>query len=89
MTTLAEKLADSASPTFAAASKPKKEVSAGKKVFGVIAGLVQVSLLVAALADIARRDEERINGPKWVWASISFINFIGPIAYFMGGRKIG
>lgn len=49
--------------------------------------LVQVGLLIAALWDIRRRADEEINGSKALWIAVSFINFIGPIAYFSFGRK--
>jgi hypothetical protein len=51
------------------------------------AGIVQVALLLTALADIVRRPAEQINGPKLAWAAASFVNFAGPIAYFAFGRK--
>lgn len=48
--------------------------------------LLQLGLIVVALVDLARRRET--NGPKWVWVLvILLINFIGPIAYFLVGRK--
>ena len=31
--------------------------------------------------------EEEIRGNKWVWRAVVFINFIGPIAYFIVGRS--
>jgi len=53
----------------------------------VIAGAVQLTLLAAALFDISRRPQEQIKGPKPLWVGISFINTIGPLAYFFFGRK--
>jgi len=53
----------------------------------VAAGVVQVSLLVAALADLRRRPADQINGSKLVWLPLLFVNFIGPLAYFRFGRK--
>ena len=55
---------------------------------GIVAGIVvQVALLIAALADILRRPAEQINGSKRMWAALSFVNYVGPIAYFVFGRK--
>lgn len=51
------------------------------------AGVVQVGLLVAALVDLGRRDPEQVRGPRWVWALASFVNFVGPISYFVAGRR--
>ena len=47
--------------------------------------LIQLTLVVFALADLLRRENTR--GPKWVWALvILFVNMIGPIIYFLVGR---
>ncbi len=47
--------------------------------------LIQLALIVFALADLLRRDNTR--GPKWVWVLvILFVNMIGPIIYFLLGR---
>ena len=55
---------------------------------GIVAVIVvQVALLIAALADIRRRPAEQINGSKRMWAALSFVNYVGPIAYFVFGRK--
>lgn len=48
--------------------------------------IVQVILAIVALIDIARI--HATNGPKWVWVLVAlFINTIGPIVYFVFGRK--
>lgn len=47
---------------------------------------IQLILLVVALIDLIRI--RSTNGPKWVWALvIIFFNVIGPIVYFIFGRK--
>ncbi|MEW6094296.1 MAG: PLDc N-terminal domain-containing protein [Chloroflexota bacterium] len=48
--------------------------------------ILQLALMIAALVDLARREHTR--GPKWVWVLvIVLVNFIGPIVYFVIGRK--
>ena len=48
--------------------------------------LIELALLITALVDLIRR--EKTNGPKWAWALvIVLVNFIGPIIYFIAGRK--
>jgi hypothetical protein len=45
-----------------------------------------LALEVTALVDLYRR--ERANGPKWVWLLvILFVNLLGPIIYFVAGRR--
>lgn len=49
--------------------------------------MVQIGLQAAALIDIARRPASEINGGERKWVALSFVNFVGPIAYFVKGRK--
>jgi hypothetical protein len=53
------------------------------------AGVVQLSLLAAALVDLRRRPAEQINGSKKMWVPLAFVNFLGPLAYFAFGRRRG
>jgi hypothetical protein len=53
----------------------------------VFFSLIQIALLAAALWDIHRRSEDEINGSKRTWRAIVFVNYVGPIAYFLFGRK--
>jgi hypothetical protein len=48
--------------------------------------LIELALLIVALVDLIRR--EKTYGPKWAWVLvIILINFIGPIIYFVAGRR--
>ncbi len=53
--------------------------------------LLQLGLMAVALVDLIRRNElEVAHLPKWGWAAIIvLLNFIGPIAYLIVGRKDG
>ena len=42
----------------------------------VLSGVVQLGLLAA-----------EIRGPKRLWAAAAFVNFVGPISYFLFGRR--
>ncbi|MGB3259282.1 PLD nuclease N-terminal domain-containing protein [Paenisporosarcina sp.] len=56
--------------------------------WGIIAPIfiIQLILVIVALIDLTKIHQT--NGPKWVWALvIIFINIVGPIAYFIAGRK--
>ncbi|WP_043846864.1 PLD nuclease N-terminal domain-containing protein [Crystallibacter crystallopoietes] len=63
------------------------ELTTGQKASVFLSSAVQLSLLLAALADLRKRPAAQINGPKPAWAVGSFISFFGPIAYFLFGRK--
>jgi hypothetical protein len=48
--------------------------------------IIQLILMVVALLDL--RKIHATNGPKWMWILIIvFVNTIGPIIYFIAGRK--
>jgi len=48
--------------------------------------VIQLVLMISALVDLIRREHTR--GPKWIWVLvILFVNYIGPIIYFVAGRK--
>ena len=53
-----------------------------------LGGLIHFILMVAALIDLRRRPAEQINGSKRLWVFVvTLIYFIGPIGYFVFGRK--
>lgn len=56
--------------------------------WGIIAPflIIQLILVVVALIDLVRIPQT--NGPKWIWALVIVLaNMIGPIVYFIFGRK--
>lgn len=63
------------------------DLSPFQKSMVVLLGFVQVTLLIAALVDIRKRSPEEINGDKRLWTLMAFVNYIGPISYFLFGRK--
>jgi len=63
------------------------DMSRGQQVATVLGSIIQIGLLAAALWDIAHRPESGINGSKKAWTAAAFVNFAGPIAYFIFGRK--
>lgn len=62
-------------------------ISIRKRVMIAIAATVQFALLAAAQADLLRRPESAVRGSKWAWRAISLVNFVGPLAYFVFGRR--
>jgi Phospholipase_D-nuclease N-terminal len=53
------------------------------------AAAAELSLKVAALIDIKRRPAERIRGPKRMWRAAMVVNLLGPLSYFVFGRRRG
>ena len=72
------------------AKKPTwSDMTTGQKVTVTVVGAVQVALAAAAWADLAKRPAAQVNGPKGVWVAVIAVNWVGPIAYFVGGRRNG
>ena len=53
----------------------------------VVASGVQFGLLGAALYDLRQRPASQVKGDKRAWAAVSFVNVVGPAAYFLFGRR--
>jgi hypothetical protein len=69
------------------ARKDWRDLSTRQRRAVVLGGVAQLGLLVAALSDIYRRPQEEIRGNKRLWVAAAFVNFVGPISYFLFGRK--
>ena len=52
-----------------------------------IVGVVELGLLIAAWVVLFRTPSARLTLPKWAWAVICLVQFVGPIAFFAVGRK--
>lgn len=63
------------------------DLTPGRKIATILAGAVQVALAAAAWADLAKRPAADVNGPKGLWAAVIAVNWVGPIAYFVRGRR--
>ncbi len=63
------------------------DMSIGQKVLAIFGVTAQLALLGAALWDIWHRPADQIRGGRKLWTGLSFVNFIGPIAYFVFGAK--
>ena len=64
-----------------------RDLSPRVRIAVILGAIVQLGLLGAAQLDIRRRSAEQLNGPRWLWIAASFINFVGPITYFVIGRR--
>jgi hypothetical protein len=69
--------------------QPWDKMSNGRKAALIGRGVFQLALTGAALWDIHRRADDELNGNKWVWTAVSLVNFagLGPLAYFLFGRR--
>jgi hypothetical protein len=66
-------------PRFSELSPPLRAVL-------MVVGALQVTLFVAAEADITRRPAAQLRGSKTKWRLICLLNTVGPLSYFRWGR---
>ncbi|MCR1983403.1 MULTISPECIES: PLD nuclease N-terminal domain-containing protein [Cellulosimicrobium] len=64
-----------------------KDLTKGQRIAVGIVGAAQVTLTAAAYRDLVRRPAEQVNGTKLAWGLALLVNWVGPIAYFLDGRK--
>ena len=55
-------------------------------VLGAIAELIMTTI---ALRDLAHRPAKGVRGRKLMWALTCFVQPVGPVLYFLLGRKRG
>ena len=53
----------------------------------VALGVIEFGLLAAAWIVLFRTPTARLTLPKWAWAVLCVVQFVGPIAFFAAGRK--
>jgi Phospholipase_D-nuclease N-terminal len=63
------------------------ELSTGQRTVLGGAAAAELALKIAALIDIKRRPAGQVRGPKALWRSAQVVNFFGPVAYFLFGRR--
>ena len=68
-------------------AKRWSDLDTKQRVGMVVSGAIQLVLAITAWRDLAKRKPKKVNGPKGVWAAVIGINFVGPISYFIFGRK--
>ncbi|UCZ52521.1 PLD nuclease N-terminal domain-containing protein [Bacillus shivajii] len=56
--------------------------------WGLLAPILVIQLILAAVALVDCFKHNNTRGPQWVWILIIvFINLLGPILYFIFGRR--
>ena len=50
-------------------------------------GAAELLFKMLALRDISRRDADQIRGSKRLWRAAQLVNTLGPLSYFLIGRR--
>lgn len=64
-----------------------QDFSKGQQALMLVLASVQLSLAATAWVDLARRPAKDVKGSKGVWAAVIALDFVGPILYFLRGRR--
>ena len=64
-----------------------RDLSAPQRAVLAVLVALQLGLLAAALLDLSRRPARKVRGDKRLWVAAAFVNYVGPVAYFVYGRK--
>jgi len=72
---------------YAEAQRKWSELSDRQRALLLAAAGAELSLKIAALIDIKRRPAAQIRGPKALWRAAMAVNLLGPVSYFVIGRK--
>lgn len=64
-----------------------RELSPSRRAAIAATATAQLGLAGAAWRDLARRPADQVRGPKWRWALVIGVNWVGPIIYFVRGRR--
>ncbi len=67
--------------------KSWRDLSSGQRLAVVLSGVVNLALLVAAQRSIAKTPDSQVRGKKVVWRAVSFVNFFGPVGWFLFGHR--
>ena len=64
-----------------------RDLSGGQRAATMVLGSVEVVLTAAAAADLYRRPQAGVRGPKSLWWLGILVQPVGPIAYLTWGRR--
>ncbi len=69
------------------AKKTWSDLSPSQRRAICVAGAVETVMTGAALFDLSRRSPLAVRGPKPAWVIAAFVQPVGPISYFVWGRR--
>ena len=65
------------------------DLSPGQQAGMLVTVSIQFALAATAWADLAKRPASQVRGRKVIWGFVIAVNWIGPISYFIWGRRRG
>lgn len=69
------------------AKKKWADLSSKQQRAVAVAGVVEGVMTLAVWRDLAKRTDDEVQGSRWKWALVALLQPVGPIAYFVRGRR--
>jgi len=63
------------------------DFSQGQRTAIKVLALTEFAVKIVMLRDIKRRPASQIRGPKLAWRAAAAVNTLGPLSYFLFGRR--
>lgn len=67
--------------------KKWSELSPRARAAIVVGGIAEVVMTAIAVRDLRRRPATGVRGPKMLWLPVCFVQPVGPLFYFVFGRR--
>ncbi len=74
-------------PAPAATTRKQRQTFSPARARAAGQAIINLALVIWAVRDIRRRSDDEIKGNRKLWMLAAFAPPIGPIAYFVFGRK--
>ncbi|WP_427017744.1 PLDc N-terminal domain-containing protein [Pseudarthrobacter sp. P1] len=64
-----------------------QDLSPGKQRAVAVTAVLELIVLGVSLSDLIRRPATEVKGSKVLWGAALFVNPVGPISYWLFGRR--
>lgn len=68
-------------------NKPWRELTPCQRVAVIAVAILQLTVNALIQRDLSRRSDADLRGGKGLWRALAFVQPVGPIAYFLIGRR--
>lgn len=65
----------------------KRTIKPERRKYLIGLAVLELGFKLLAARDLQRRPTDAIRGSKRIWAPLLLVNFVGPLAYFVFGRR--
>ena len=69
--------------------KSWSELTPRQKTAAIAVSVVEIVMTILMQRDLHRRAADQVRGPVGLWRMLAFVQSVGPVAYFLLGRRRG